>query len=160
MSKITIVTGVIYSEREKEYGWAYRISKGRRQYQCAGVFSDAGSIAEVEVRVFRMMCSFLHENVNFEEDTKITVISECREVIRLMRSGDILEIGELRNNPTVMAMIQELIKYRETQARCIYKFISYDKKDKLNQDLMALAEKALKDNIKKDGAKENCSARR
>ena len=144
MSKITIITGVIYSEQEKEYGWAYRISKGRRQHQDSGVFSDADSIVEVELRVFKMMCSFLYENVNFEEDTKITVVSECREVIRLMRSGDLLEIGDLRNNPAVMSTVQELLKYRQTQAKCIYKFISSDKKDKLNQVLITLAKKALK----------------
>jgi len=139
MSKINVVTTIV-SLVGGSFGWTYKVSKGRRQYQRSGVFTDINTKVEAEVRVFKIMCDFIHEKMNFEESTKITVISECREVIRLMRSGDVDEIGDLKNDPSVMEVVQDLLKHRETKAKCVYKYISKDKK--------------------KDGAKENCSARR
>jgi len=143
MSKITIVTAVVSSNRKDEYGWAYRISKGRREYLNAGIFSDIGSVVEAEATLLKITCLFLHDNLRFEENTKITIFSESRDIMRLMRYGDLSELGDLKNDKKVMEIFQDLLKYKETQARCVYKFISNDTKDTLNQGLMVAASKAL-----------------
>lgn len=143
MSKITIVTAVVSSVRKNEYGWAYRISKGRREYLNAGVFSDIDSVVEAEATLLRMTCLFLHDKLQFEENTKITIFSDSRDLMRLMRYGDISEFGDLKDDAKVMSILEDLLKYRETKARCVYKFISKDAKDTLNNGLIILASKAL-----------------
>jgi|GEM_PF-6040100 len=143
MSKITIVTAVVSSSRINEYGWAYRISKGRREYLNAGVFLDIGSVVEAEATVLRMTSSFLYENMYFEKNTKITIFSESRDIIRLLRYGDLSDLGDLKNEIKVIAIFQDLLKYRETKAKWIYKFISKDAKNMLNHDLIVMASKAL-----------------
>ncbi len=143
MSKITIETRIVPGTG-KLYGWAYRISKGRRQYQSSGVFQDLMSPVEAEIVVFNIMCTYLHENIKFEDDTKITIVSECREVIRMMRYGRISEIGEIKSGNASSAL-DRLLKFRETEAKCVYRFISSDKKELLDHGLTLLAEKALKD---------------
>lgn len=143
MSKITIVTAVVFSGRKNEYGWAYKISKGRREYLNSGVFSEIGSLIEAEATLLRTIGLFLYENIHFEDNTKITIFSESRDLMRLMRYGDLSELDDIKDDAEVMSVFKDLLKYRETKARCVYKFISKDAKDTLNQDLIVMASKAL-----------------
>lgn len=143
MSKIKIETRVVSGTEEGKYGWAYMISKGRRCYKDSGVFDDTVSSIEAEILVFRKMCVYLHDNIQFSEDTKISIFSECRELIRLMRNGTLSEIDDVTNDKVAEAL-KELLVFRETKAKCVYKFISLDRKDQLDQSLTLLAQKALK----------------
>lgn len=158
MSKIVIETRTVFYESEKVFGWAYRITKGRRQYQDSGKFSQLNSNLEAEILVFDKMCSFMHDKVQFDENTKVTIISQCRELIRLMRYGNLSEVGEITNGEVFKAF-ERLLGFRNTKARCVYKFISYNRKEALDHELTMLTENAVKDK-KKDGANKNCSARR